>query len=89
MKTTMISLTVALAAVLLISNTAEARRWAYVSTAPARIYVAPRVAFRPIHPVLLPATTTYVAPTVVVGPRGRLRYVAPIQPIGVQAYYAW
>lgn len=89
MKKTIISLTVALAVVLLTSNTAEARRWAYVSPAPARVYVAPRVAFRPIHPVLLPATTTVVAPNVVVGPRGRLRYVAPIRPIVVSPYYVW
>jgi len=89
MKMTMISLTVALAAALLSSNTAEARRRVYVTNAPARVYVAPRVALRPLHPVLLPTTTTYLTPTVVVGPRGHLHYVAPIQPIGVRRYYVW
>ncbi len=101
MKKALISLTLALAAVLLVSDTASARRWAYVKTAPGRVRVVPRVAYRPIYPVLMPTTTvpitttyvaptnTYIAPTVVVGPRGRLHYAAPIQPIVVGPYYAW
>jgi hypothetical protein len=93
----MISLTVALAATLFSSNTAEARRWAYITPAPARFYVAPRVVYRPLHPVLIPTTTTVFTPTitptltpnVVVGPRGHLHYVAPIQPIAVGPNYVW
>ena len=89
MKKTMISLTVAFAAVLLTSDTAEARRRAYVTIAPARVHVVPRVAYRPIHRVFLPATTTYVTPNLVIGPRGHLHYVAPVQPIVVGPYYGW
>ena len=90
MKMTLITLTVALAAILLTTSTADARRWVYVGPTPVRVYVAPRaVALRPISHVLVPTTTVFtptLTPNVVVGRRGRLHYFAPIQPIGVGTY---
>ena len=101
MKKTIVSLTLALAAVLLTSDTAQARRWAYMAGAPGRVVVAPRAAYRPFYPVIAPVPAAYVAPpvvvgssvvvgpNVVVGPLGRVRYVAPVRPVVVGPYYGW
>jgi hypothetical protein len=93
MKTYSVALAIALAAVLMLSDTAEARRWVYLHAGPAHVHVVPRVTLRTVHPVIVPYATTVVTPTVTptyfIGPRGRLHYVAPVQPIVVGPYIGW
>ena len=89
MKTHVVILAVAFTAILMISNTAQARRWVYSPAASARVYASPRVALRPVGPVFVPVTSTVVTPDVVIGPRGRLHYVTPISPIGTGPYIGW
>jgi hypothetical protein len=74
MKAYVVILAAALTAILLMSESAQARRWVY----PFGPYAHPRMLVRPIDPVFAPMTSTLVTPEVVVGPRGHLRYVAPI-----------
>jgi hypothetical protein len=73
-------LSAVLAAVFLMSDVGQARVWVY---RPARVYAVRRAVIAPVRPLPLwvPATTTIVAPNVYIGPRGRVRYVAPVQPI--------
>lgn len=71
MKTYAAILTVALSAILLSSNTAQAR-WVYVRGP----YAHPHVLVRPFEPVLSPAISPFVTPEVIVGPRGHLHFVA-------------
>jgi hypothetical protein len=73
MKTYAAILTVALSAILLSSNTAQAR-WVYVHGP----YAHPHVLVRRFEPVLAPAISPLVTPEVVVGPHGHLRYVATL-----------
>ena len=69
------------AAFLLIADAAHARRWVYTSAGPVRLHPARRVVVAPVYPLWVPSTTTVVAPNVIIGPRGRVHYVTPYQPI--------
>jgi len=67
-----------LAVMFLVSEAAQARVWVY---RPARAHAVRRVVVVPPRPLWVPPTTTIVAPNVIIGPRGRVHYVAPVQPI--------
>jgi hypothetical protein len=82
---------IALAAVLLLSDVASARIF-YRPFAP--VVVAPRAVVRTAYyPGPVPYRTTIVAPVVappvVVGPLGRVRYAAPLRPVVATPVYVW
>jgi hypothetical protein len=72
-----------LAAIFLITDAAQAHRWIY---RPARVHAVRRVVIAPTGPYWVPPTTI-VAPNVIIGPRGRVRYIAPVQPIINGVYF--
>ncbi|MEX2309808.1 MAG: hypothetical protein WD738_19710 [Pirellulales bacterium] len=84
MKTYAAIMIVAFAIVSLMSDTAQARTWRHRPA--ARVHIARRVVVAPVYPILLPRTTTVISPNVVVGPFGRIHYIAPVQPIGAGFY---
>jgi hypothetical protein len=87
MKIRLLTLAVALSVVALASGTAEAARYYFRRTHPVRVHVARPIVVAPGYPVLTPMTTTIVSPNIVIGPRGRVRYVAPVRAIGVPVYF--
>lgn len=86
MKIRRVSLAVALAIVVLASSTAEAARFFYRRAVPVRVHAGRPVVVAPVYPVLTPMATTIVSPNIVIGPRGRVRFVAPVRTIGVPVY---
>ena len=72
MKSLILTVAFAVAAMLSLSDTAEAWHWVY------RPYLGPRVIARPIDPVVIPTAAPIVTPEVVVGPHGHLHYVRAI-----------
>jgi hypothetical protein len=86
MKTRVLTMVVALVFVLLASDTASAGRLFYRRVAPGRLYFARPVVVAPVYPVVTPLRRTIVGPNVVVGPLGRIRYVAPVRVIGAPVY---
>lgn len=79
-------LAAALAATLLVSDVAQARVWVYK---PARVRMVRPAVVTPARPLWVAPTTTTVAPNVIIGPRGRVRYVAPVQPVIINGVYVW
>jgi hypothetical protein len=90
MKTYAAVFAAALAMVTLASNTADAQ-WAYRRIAPTRFYVSRPVVVTSAYPTIYPypMTTTVVAPNVVIGPLGRVHYVAPIRPVVTPVYLGY
>jgi hypothetical protein len=86
MKIRLLTVAVAVAAFVLTSGTAEAARLFYRRAVPVRVHVGRPVIVAPVYPVVTPMTTTVVTPNVVIGPRGRVRFVAPVRRIGVPVY---
>jgi hypothetical protein len=74
MKTYAAILAVALAAILMTSDAAQARRWVYLPGP----YAHPRLLVRPVEPMLAPMASPLVIPEVVIGHLGHWHYVAPI-----------
>ena len=86
MKIRLLTLTVVFAGAVLASSTAEAAHRIYRRGGPIRVIRRPVVVV-PVYPVWTPATT-FVSPNMVIGPRGRIRYVAPRRTI-VTPVYVW
>jgi hypothetical protein len=90
MKAYAVVFAAALAIVVLASNTADAH-WRYRRIAPTRFYVSRPVVVTSAYPAIYPypVATTVVSPNVVIGPLGRVHYVAPIRPVVTPVYYGY
>ena len=67
-------------------DTADAAHVRYRRTIPVHVRVSRPVVVAPVYPVVTPVTTTIVGPNVVIGPRGRLKYVTPVRTIAAPIY---
>ena len=85
MKFRLLTLAVVFAGAVLASDTAEAAHRIYRRGLPVRVRIARPVVVAPVYPVLTP--TTFVSPNIVIGPRGRIRYVAPRRTIVAPVYF--
>jgi hypothetical protein len=86
MKTRVLTFAAALAIVVLATDTSDAARLIYRRSLPLHVHLARPVVVAPVYPVVTPSTTTIVGPNVVVGPLGRIHYVAPVRPFGTHFY---
>ena len=86
MKIRLLTLAVVFASVVLASSTAEAAHRIYRRGIPVRVRIARPVVVAPVYPVWTPANTI-LTPNIVIGPRGRIRYVAPRRTIVTPVYF--
>ena len=85
MKFRLLTLAVVFAGAVLAADTADAAHRIYRRGLPVRVRIARPVVVAPVYPVLTP--TTFVSPNIVIGPRGRIRYVAPRRTIVAPVYF--